>query len=82
MIPALNGSFLLQHFECGNAFKLRNGTVFNLYPYQFVQTEGEGVGKKRTMEETMEEGEGGEGIYLHGWHVIDLLTKSYMFAYE
>ena len=29
MIPALNGSFLLQHFECGNAFKLRNGTVFN-----------------------------------------------------
>ena len=32
MGSALNGSSLLQHFECGNAVKVRNEITFNFYP--------------------------------------------------
>ena len=32
MSPTLNGSSVLQHFECGNAVELRNRIMFNLYP--------------------------------------------------
>ena len=32
MSPALNGSFALQRFECGNTVELRNGIMFDFYP--------------------------------------------------
>ena len=32
MSPALNGSFVLQHFERGNAIEIRNGIMFDFYP--------------------------------------------------
>ena len=32
MSPALNGSTALQHFERGNAVKIRNGIMFDFYP--------------------------------------------------
>ena len=31
MIPALNGSFVLQCFECGNPVELRNGIMIDFY---------------------------------------------------
>ena len=32
MSPALNGSFALQHFECGNAVEMYNGIMIDFYP--------------------------------------------------
>ena len=32
MSPTFNGSFVLQHFECGNAVELCNGIMFDFYP--------------------------------------------------
>ena len=32
MSPALNGSFVPQHFECGNAVEIRNKIMFDFYP--------------------------------------------------
>ena len=32
MNPSLNGSSALQHFECGNAFEIHNGIMFDFYP--------------------------------------------------
>ena len=31
MSLALNGSFVLEHFKCGNAIEIRNGIMFDFY---------------------------------------------------